>query len=556
VIGPFGVMCAPLSRPRAWCGAVPAVAVLLCAACGMKGPPLPPLANVPSAPTQVSALRTGDQVTIRFTIPRTNMTGMQPANIERVDVYAWSGRSLTPQQLYKVAKVVASVPVRPPPPPPPDVKPGKPPPPPPPPPTGPGLDQGAAAEVIETLTPESFQPVDVPEKKTKPVPVAEVQLTPPDVALPVEPPLTRYYIVVGVNRHGSKGPGAQRVGVPLWTAPPLPIEAKAAVRERGVDIVWTAPAGLRQPIGPAVPVVPAKGRQDRQGTAPGTAAPGSRPPGAPDGAPAENPVSPPHRDDADTSAPPSSPRTADRGSEAAATPRGGAAVPAAARDRAATESGVTAPATPSAGQADGAGSSNDEEASKLLPSRVPAPWLQGSSGFKVYEVAPPDAASNNAAPLPAAQTFPLALTASPLKNATFTDARIEFGSTRCYVVRTVEILGTLSMESPSTEPVCVKPVDLFPPAAPRSLGIVASEGAISLIWEASAEPDLGGYIVLRGESPGDRLDPVTPAPIRETTYRDTTVKTGVRYVYAVIAVDNAKPPNRSELSNRVEETAR
>jgi hypothetical protein len=473
-------------------------------------------------------------------------------------VYAWSGRSLTPQQLYKVAKVVASVPVRPPPPPPPDVKPGKPPPPPPPPPTGPGLDQGAAAEVIDTLTPESFQPVNVPEKKTKPVPVAEVKLTPPDVALPVEPPLTRYYIVVGVNRHGSKGQSAQRVGVPLWTAPPLPLEAKAAVREGGVDIVWTAPGGLRQPIGPAVPVVPAKGRQDRQGNAPppDTTAPGGRSPGAPDRAPAGNPVSPQRRADAETSGPASSPRTGDRGSETAASPRGGAAVPAAARDRPATESGVTAAGPASASQADVAGSSNDEAAAKLLPSRVPAPWLQGRSGFMVYEVAPPDAASTKAAPLPAAQTFPLALTPSALKNATFTDARVEFGSTRCYVVRTVEIVGTLSMESPSTDPVCVKPVDLFPPAAPRSLGIVASEGAISLIWEASTQADLGGYIVLRGEAPGDRLDPLTPGPIRETTYRDTTVKTGVRYVYAVIAVDNAKPPNRSELSNRVEETAR
>jgi hypothetical protein len=30
----------------------------------------------------------------------------------------------------------------------------------------------------------------------------------------------------------------------------------------------------------------------------------------------------------------------------------------------------------------------------------------------------------------------------------------------------------------------------------------------------------------------------------------------VRYVYAVVAVDKASPPNRSALSNTVEETAR
>jgi fibronectin type 3 domain-containing protein len=50
--------------------------------------------------------------------------------------------------------------------------------------------------------------------------------------------------------------------------------------------------------------------------------------------------------------------------------------------------------------------------------------------------------------------------------------------------------------------------------------------------------------------------PVTAAPITETTYRDTTAVPGVRYVYAVVAVDNATPPNRSAPSNRVEESAR
>jgi hypothetical protein len=49
---------------------------------------------------------------------------------------------------------------------------------------------------------------------------------------------------------------------------------------------------------------------------------------------------------------------------------------------------------------------------------------------------------------------------------------------------------------------------------------------------------------------------VTPEPVRETTFRDTGVKAGVRYVYVVVALDTAQPPNRSAESNRVEETAR
>ena len=55
---------------------------------------------------------------------------------------------------------------------------------------------------------------------------------------------------------------------------------------------------------------------------------------------------------------------------------------------------------------------------------------------------------------------------------------------------------------------CVKAVDMFPPSAPKKLEAVASEGAISLIWEASPEPDVAGYVVLRGEAGSGQLAPL------------------------------------------------
>jgi hypothetical protein len=64
-------------------------------------------------------------------------------------------------------------------------------------------------------------------------------------------------------------------------------------------------------------------------------------------------------------------------------------------------------------------------------------------------------------------------------------------------------------------------------------------------------------VVLRG-APGDAtLRPLTPEPITEARFIDTMVTPGTRYVYAIVAVDNATPtPNRSAESMRVEETAR
>jgi hypothetical protein len=128
---------------------------------------------------------------------------------------------------------------------------------------------------------------------------------------------------------------------------------------------------------------------------------------------------------------------------------------------------------------------------------------------------------------------------------------------RCYALLTVATPGTLTVESALSPSACVKTQDVFAPAAPKNLAAVASEGAINLIWEANTEGDLAGYIVLRGPAvEGGKLVPITPAPIKETTFRDTKVRAGVRYAYVVVAVDTATPQNVSAQSNRVEETAR
>lgn len=182
----------------------------------------------------------------------------------------------------------------------------------------------------------------------------------------------------------------------------------------------------------------------------------------------------------------------------------------------------------------------------VLASRPVVP-VRDPYRYNVYEV-PRDDQPTAAAPTP--------LNASPLDADAYEDARMAFDVERCYAVRTVETLGELQVESAASPPTCVRLADTFPPAAPKSLAAVASEGTVSLIWEANTDTDLAGYLVLRGEAPGEKLQPLMTEPIGETTYRDTTVRPGVRYVYAVVAVDTATPPNVSAQSNRVEAVGR
>jgi hypothetical protein len=148
------------------------------------------------------------------------------------------------------------------------------------------------------------------------------------------------------------------------------------------------------------------------------------------------------------------------------------------------------------------------------------------------------------------------LNGTPVSTPSFDHAGAEAGVEHCFHVRSVKTVGTVAVESAPSTPACVTPTDTFAPAAPTGLAAVPGPGVVNLIWDANAESDLDGYLILRGEAPGDTLQPLTPAPIRATTFTDTTVKPNVRYVYAVVAVDNAKPPNRSAESERVAETAR
>jgi hypothetical protein len=149
---------------------------------------------------------------------------------------------------------------------------------------------------------------------------------------------------------------------------------------------------------------------------------------------------------------------------------------------------------------------------------------------------------------------PKPLNPQPLDATTFDDPGLEPGTERCFVVRSVHVDGPVAIESAASASACVTPRDIFPPAAPKALAAVAGAGGINLIWDANAEPDLAGYLVLRGDAPNGTLQPLTPQPIRETRYVDATAQPGVQYVYVVVAVD--KSGNRSGNSNMVTETAR
>jgi hypothetical protein len=183
----------------------------------------------------------------------------------------------------------------------------------------------------------------------------------------------------------------------------------------------------------------------------------------------------------------------------------------------------------------------------------------GPTRYHVYRTLAPDplVLPSATAVIPAGTVpVPRPVTALPVDDLTFTDS-VEFDRERCYEVRAVRGTAPQAVESGPSERYCVTPVDVFAPTAPAGLSAVTREGAVDLIWEASPELDVWGYVVLRGTAGDATLQPLNAAPVIETQFTDTTVMPGTRYVYAVIAVDTRLPvPNISSESARIEETAR
>jgi hypothetical protein len=467
-------------------------------ACGKKGPPLAPFLRVPAAVANPTGVRIGSDVYLSFVVPNANVDGQQPADIAALDVYAVTAvRPPETEEQRELATLIATLPVRP-------LLPELPPAadgtPPPPMPLPPGVDRGGPAVVRETITPAQLVPVTLPPKVGEMAPaVADETALPygPLVAPAVDELPRRFYYVVARSPRGRESPPSTPLAVPLETASSAPGKPEVAYTEADMTITWAPSPDARSPtfVPSAVAAPPATPPVPGAATAIAPAAPGNAP-------------------------------------SAAAAPPPAAPAPGAAP-------GTVTPAAPAAVQT-------------LAP--LPAKSLGFTSEatlYHVYELPRRDLPED-----PFAITLPAPLTPQPLPGRQHVVKGVTFGVERCFIVRAVDRLAGAVVQSPASPATCVTPQDTFPPAAPQALAAIAGEGVISLIWEANTESDLAGYLVLRGEAPGDTLQAITIEPVTATTYRDTSARPGTRYVYAIVAVDRATPQNVSAQSNRVEESAR
>lgn len=412
--------------------------------CGMRGPPLPPLVFVPGSVTNLEIERVDNEVFITLEVPSVNSDGIQPADLDRLEVYGLTTQVDPNQPVFllpltewlEYATLVATIVVE----------------------QSDGvmetdvevetgqsqlLRQGEEVTVVESLTPEVVAPVLVKpeineneEEQTEfGMPVKPLSL----VLAATPPPPRRTYVVVGVSTQGRQGLPSERLDITLGGAATAPGAPTITYTETVMSLKWVAPRSVRLPIQELI-------------------------------------------DDS------------------------------------------------------------------LLLSEPIVEWPDETKYF-VYAVSTDgDSTAERERIEP--------LNVIPTVETSYLESGITFGSELCFSVRALDEIDSLPVQGPASPSTCVTPVDTFAPEPPVGLLAVASQDAISLAWDPSPEVDISGYLVLRRTDPGATLQPLTPEPITETTFRDVDIRSDQRYVYAVQAVDNAIPPNISLPSLEIREQAR
>ena len=246
-----------MSRPLR-CGKVLSKAHVLAAigvavGCGMRGPPLPPLIIVPAAVTVLETQRFDGEVFVRFEVPSENTDGSEPADLDRVEVYALTtrpdperpARPLPLAEWLDHATLVATVPV--------DAAPDAP----------PDADeestqrdavyQGDEVTLVEVLTPGIVLPVVIESETADEDPLEsealdEIVTAAPFVAPPLPPSPRRTYLAVGVSTQGRESSPSVRVNVTLADPVSAPSAPVVTYTETEFTLKWVAPLTVRLPI--------------------------------------------------------------------------------------------------------------------------------------------------------------------------------------------------------------------------------------------------------------------------------------------------------------------
>lgn len=136
----------------------------------------------------------------------------------------------------------------------------------------------------------------------------------------------------------------------------------------------------------------------------------------------------------------------------------------------------------------------------------------------------------------------------PQKGTSYIDRQVTNGQKYFYTVQTLTTYKGELAEGGVSKEVAVTPIDLTPPPAPTGVTAVKTDVGMKIFWDKSEAADIGGYHVYRRAADKDSHELLAKVEPQYTLFVDSKAEEGVRYYYAVTAIDQAAPANESSKS--------
>lgn len=130
----------------------------------------------------------------------------------------------------------------------------------------------------------------------------------------------------------------------------------------------------------------------------------------------------------------------------------------------------------------------------------------------------------------------------------YKDTDIILGTLYRYFVRASAAKSSPYLESDDSNTLKIHARDKFPPESPQKVKAIVGKDTVALSWKANQEKDLKGYHVWRKKKGKEEYELLTPEPVQENAFIDSTVEMNQRYDYAITALDqsgNESPRSQS-----------
>lgn len=136
----------------------------------------------------------------------------------------------------------------------------------------------------------------------------------------------------------------------------------------------------------------------------------------------------------------------------------------------------------------------------------------------------------------------------PQQGTRYVDRQVTNGQKYLYKVQTLTTYKKETSEGRVSQEVAVTPIDLTPPPTPTGVTAVKTDEGIKIFWDKGEAGDIAEYRVYRRAANKDSYELLAKVEPRFTLYVDAKAAEGVRYYYAITAVDNAPTANESQKS--------